>query len=220
MSVPPCGRNNCRGFRVIHRGRGFGPCPARSLGFTLRSWRASRTLPEFCRMAAARCMSLLSTSTVQAFGRRAGLLCPLLTSASRSGRLTTSSVPRDTMQISRGKPGVLHRAPAGFTALALDGYGLCDFLPARPASPASVSGSCSSDRDFAPRFLQTIPRETALALRSCFTSTRLHRGLSPPGRRSCPAHRAFGRRRRRARRALDSPSATEVSGFQEVDGAP
>src|SRR5208283_1418137 len=41
------------------------------------------------------------------------------------------------LQISRGKPGVLHRAPAGFTVLALDGYGLCDLLPARPTSPAS-----------------------------------------------------------------------------------
>src|SRR5258708_18427829 len=41
------------------------------------------------------------------------------------------------MQSSRGKIDSLHRALAGFTALALDGYGLCDFLPARPARPAS-----------------------------------------------------------------------------------
>src|SRR5208283_4747485 len=41
------------------------------------------------------------------------------------------------LQISRGKPGVLHRAPAGFTVLALDGYGLCGLLPARPTSTAS-----------------------------------------------------------------------------------
>ncbi len=64
-------------------------------------------------------------------------LCPLLTSAPRSGRLATSSVPKDTVQISRSKPDSLHRTPAGFTALALDGYGLCDILPARPASAAS-----------------------------------------------------------------------------------
>src|SRR5215469_14770336 len=64
-------------------------------------------------------------------------LCPLLTSAPRSGRLATSSVPKDTVQISRSKPDSLHRIPAGFTALALDGYGLCDILPARPASAAS-----------------------------------------------------------------------------------
>jgi hypothetical protein len=41
------------------------------------------------------------------------------------------------MQISRSKPDSLHRTPAGFTALALDGYGLCDILPARPTSTAS-----------------------------------------------------------------------------------
>jgi hypothetical protein len=67
----------------------------------------------------------------------ADLLCPLLTSAPRSRRLATPPVPKDTMQISRGKPGVLHRAPAGFTALALDGYGLRESLPARPANSAS-----------------------------------------------------------------------------------
>jgi len=41
------------------------------------------------------------------------------------------------MQISRGKPDSLHRTPAGFTVLALDENGLCDFLPARPAKTAS-----------------------------------------------------------------------------------
>src|SRR4051812_10337898 len=75
--------------------------------------------------------------TVRAFGRRTGLLCPLLTSAPRSGGLSAPSVPKDTMQISWGKPRSLPRTPAGFTVLALDGYGLCDFLPARPTSPAS-----------------------------------------------------------------------------------
>src|SRR5438477_11899562 len=41
------------------------------------------------------------SGTVRAFGQRASLLRPLLTSAPRSGRLTTSSVPKDTVQISR-----------------------------------------------------------------------------------------------------------------------
>jgi len=44
---------------------------------------------------------------------------------------------RDTGQISRSKPDSLHRTPAGFTVLALDGSGLCDILPARPTSAAS-----------------------------------------------------------------------------------
>jgi hypothetical protein len=41
------------------------------------------------------------------------------------------------MQISRSKPDSLHRTPAGSTVLVLDGYGLCDILPARPTSAAS-----------------------------------------------------------------------------------
>src|SRR4051794_30294943 len=52
-----------------------------------------------------------------------------------------------------------------------------------------ISGFCSSGRDFVPRFLRTVPRGSALALHSCFTSIRLHRGLSPPDCRTCPAHR-------------------------------
>ena len=48
-----------------------------------------------------------------------------------------SSVPRDAVQISRSKADSLHRTPAGFTVLALDGSGLCDILPARPTSAAS-----------------------------------------------------------------------------------
>ena len=90
-----------------------------------------------------------------------------------------------------GKPRSLPRAPAGFTALALDGYGLRGILPARPTNGCLISGCCSSDRDFAPRFLQTVPRGSALALHSCFTSIRLHRGLSPPGCWTCPAHRTL-----------------------------
>src|SRR5208337_1781292 len=57
-----------------------------------------------------------------------------------------------------------------------------------------VSGCCSSGRDFVPRFLQTVPRSSALALHSCFTSIRLHRGLSPPDCWTCPAHIGIGGR--------------------------
>src|SRR5271165_809256 len=55
----------------------------------------------------------------------------------RSARLATASVPEDTVPISRSRPDSLHRTPAGFTALALDGYGLCDIVPARSTSAAS-----------------------------------------------------------------------------------
>src|SRR4051812_29296151 len=83
------------------------------------------------------CPSTPLRGTVRAFGRRIGLLRPLLTSAPRSGHLAMASVPGDTAQISWGKSSSLRRTPAGFTTKALDGYGLCDFLPARPAMAAS-----------------------------------------------------------------------------------
>ena len=51
-----------------------------------------------------------------------------------------------------------------------------------------VSDSCSSGRGFASRFLQTPPRDGALALRWHFASIRLCRGLTPPSCQTCPAH--------------------------------
>src|SRR5436190_1837289 len=57
---------------------------------------------------------------------------PLLrTTAARAASMLSGA------QIASGKPRSLPRTPAGFTVLALDGYGLCDFLPARPTSAAS-----------------------------------------------------------------------------------
>src|SRR4051794_27704707 len=98
---------------------------------------------------------------------------------------------RHDRKIELSRSGGLPRTPAGFTVQALDGYGLRDILPARPTRAAFISGCCSSGRDFVPRFLQTVPRGSALALHSCFTSIRLHRGLSPPDRWACPAHRTL-----------------------------
>ena len=54
--------------------------------------------------------------TVRAFGRWSGLLCRLLTSAPRSDDFAVAPVPKDTTQISWGKPFSLPRTPAGFTA--------------------------------------------------------------------------------------------------------
>src|SRR5688572_30966205 len=73
------------------------------------------------------CPSTPVRGTDRAFGRRIGLLRPLLTPAPRSGHLAMAPVPGDTAQVSWGKSSSLRRTPAGFTALALDGYGLCDF---------------------------------------------------------------------------------------------
>jgi hypothetical protein len=53
------------------------------------------------------------------------------------GPLTPSGCPWDTTQIFWGKPRSLPRTPARFTVRAFDGYGLRDFLPARPTRAAS-----------------------------------------------------------------------------------
>src|ERR1700733_3648137 len=53
------------------------------------------------------------------------------------GSLSPSGYPWDTAQISWGKPHSLPRTPAEFTVQVLDGYGLRDFLPARPTRAAS-----------------------------------------------------------------------------------
>jgi hypothetical protein len=62
----------------------------------------------------------------------AQLLCPLLTSAARSERIAPPSVP-----IPGHATASLQRATAESTTSALDGYGLRDPLPARPAPYAS-----------------------------------------------------------------------------------
>jgi hypothetical protein len=67
------------------------------------------------------------------------------------------------MQISQGKFNRLPHTLAGSTLPSLDDYALRDHLLARALGYASVSGSCSSSREFAPRFLQTLPRGFALA---------------------------------------------------------
>ena len=93
----------------------------------------------------------------------------------------------DTAQTSRGKTNSLpHPPPILRSAFLVD----LDFVVDRPLGRRSrlISGSCSSVHACAPRFLQTPPRDDALALRYPFTSTRLERGLSPPSCRSCPAH--------------------------------
>jgi len=133
------GSGRRRGHFDLLRDRAWGFTPARDRQVQLKlGWRS------LCGHETSELLALSfnpSSGTVRAFGRHADLLCPLLTSASRSGRLAASSVPQvprgDTMQISWGKPRSLPRTPVGFTALALDGYGLCDFLPARPTSSAS-----------------------------------------------------------------------------------
>lgn len=67
------------------------------------------------------------------------------------------------MQISQGKFDCFLHILAGSTTPILDDYALRNHLLARATGYASVSDSCSSSREFAPRFLQTLPRDFALA---------------------------------------------------------
>src|SRR3954447_26839516 len=143
-----------RAFGFGHRRGHFDLLRERARGFTPARYRQVQHELDWRSRCGHETSGLLALSfnplsgTVRAFGHRGGLLCLLLTSAPRSGSLAAPSVPwiapLDTAQISWGKPRSLPRTPAGCTTLALDGYGLCDFLPARPTKPASLSDSCSS----------------------------------------------------------------------------
>ena len=142
-----------------------------------------RHIPSCCAVSSTP-RPAAASKTIRA---RSASFCGVECARTRS--VSSRSCSAESCSAEALKPRSLPRAPAGFTAMALDGYGLRDILPARPT--CLISGCCSSGRDFAPRFLQTVPRGSALALHSCFTSIRLHRGLSPPGCWTCPAHRTL-----------------------------
>jgi hydrogenase expression/formation protein HypC len=82
--------------------------------------------------------------------------------------LDSLSRSRDTVQISHGKFDHFHRTLAEFTPADFDSYGLCHHLLARPIYIRLISNFYTSSRDFARRFLQTQPRDYALAL--CYSS--------------------------------------------------
>ena len=87
------------------------------------------------------------------------LLCPLLTSAPRSGDLPAPSVLADTMQISRGKLDRLHRTPAESTALA-HGERWTSRIRARSSDQDCLySVSVRQVATLLPRFFQTAPRD-------------------------------------------------------------
>ena len=137
----------CRAFGFGRRRGHFDLARERTRGFTPARHRQVQCQLEWRSRCGHERSKLLALSfnplsgTVRAFGRQSGLLHPLLTSAPRSGSLAAASVRpvsrQDAVQISRGKSRSLPRTPAGFTAMALDGYGLCDILPARPTLSAS-----------------------------------------------------------------------------------
>jgi len=80
--------------------------------------------------------------------------CPAVRRPSRPAQ----SPGDDTGQISRGKLNRLQCTTAGSTLRAVDGYGLRGTSPRSSGACRLVSGSCSSARTFASRFLQTPPR--------------------------------------------------------------
>src|ERR1035437_3030536 len=94
------------------------------------------------------------------------LLCPLLTSAWRSESLVASSV-QNSGQPCRSPEVSLTAFPTHPPDLPSRRLMAMDFAVIRPLVPALglLSGFCSSGRGFAPRFLQTPPRDDALALR-------------------------------------------------------
>jgi hypothetical protein len=117
-------------------------------------------------------------STVRAFPPLRVVLCRLLTSARRSGRIPPPSVPYgDTSQISRGKLSYRRCIDAGFIKYAP--WWMEDFVvacPLVPGVPHLISGSCPSPRTFVPRCLQTPPHGDALALPWSFGSTNTWTG--------------------------------------------
>jgi hypothetical protein len=119
--------------------------------------RTSRTVPEFRRMAATRCKSLLSPSTAQAFSRRAGLLRPLLTSAPRSARLSAPPVRHRTRC---RPPGV---SPASFIAHPPD-------LHSWPLMDMDFAISCPLVRPDLPHYPIPVRR----------VATLLHASFRPP----------------------------------------
>ena len=88
-----------------------------------------------------------------------GLLRPLLTSALRSDRLSTASVAAATQSRSPGVSSAAFRARSPDLRFAplMD----MDFAVSRPLVRRLrlISGFCPSTRTFAPRFLQTPPRD-------------------------------------------------------------
>jgi len=119
-----------------------------------------------------------------------GLLCPLLTSPGRSEQVARLPVLSDNREISQGKTRIVLRANAGFikyVPLRMEDFAVT--CPLVPDVPHLISGSCSSPRAFASGFLQTSPRDDALALLLAFGSANTWHGDFHPARSVlCSAH--------------------------------
>ena len=145
---------------------------------------SSEFIPDASNLAPRRMRSHRSTSgdysspPFRPSARLACLLCRLLTSAGRSGRITPPSVlSQDTPQISCGQLPYLRCIDAGLikhAPLWMEDFVVACLLV--PSVPHLVSGSCPSLHTFVPRFLQTPPHGDALALPMSFGSTNTWTG--------------------------------------------
>ena len=90
-------------------------------------------------------------------------------------------------EISPGKNAVLRCTTAGFTPPEPWSSELRDLVLARPARHRLGSGSCTSARSFATRFLPTVGRPSAVAVRFD-RDDLLSTGLAPARQRPCWAH--------------------------------
>jgi hypothetical protein len=118
-----------------------------------------------------------------------------------AGRQTSQGKTRDLRAI---HPAHLRPHPPG-------DIGLRVFWPPRPDADASCA-SCTSGRHFAYSFLQTPPRDKALAVRLTVPITRVRRGLSPPSHRSDTTPT-----KSRTKRPSQGPSP--LTGFFDFGGA-
>ena len=153
---------------------GFTPCLQRQLQLP------GRLVPSPSEIH-GRSLSLLFGPSLPAsarVGHRGQLLRPLLTSRSASFQASPVRAQGETSPGKGHGPSRHHRRiyPAALWSRELRGC-----LPARPRRPGLVSGSCSSARRFAPRFLQRRPRGRRLAVRFGVAATCSPRGLAPPG---------------------------------------
>jgi len=168
----------------------FGPS-GQSLGASpLLAAREARHYWRFCRHPLRRPMDLLVPLTVWAFLPRhrvstipAADFCPGVRR------------PHDLLSPEPGTPGrspevsltAVRAQPPDLRPVPLMDMGFAH-LRSLARHSRLRSGSCSSARAFAHRFLQTPPRGDALAGRYPFTSIRLGRGLAPPSCQACSAH--------------------------------
>jgi hypothetical protein len=125
------------------------------------------------------------------------LLCHLLTSLMGSGSIALSSAnsprtrrSRAAQEISQGKIRNFRCINAGFikhTPLRMEDFAVT--CPLVPSVPHLISGSCSSPCIFELSFLQTPPRDDALALLLTFGSAKTwYRDSHPVSYVPCLAH--------------------------------